>query len=129
MAGRIAFEILIFLIPFMLFGLYVLVTTNADPNTKRKWPINMLFLSGLALAALGFIGMIVWEKINADPALCKAPNRYVDGQIVEGETFPCEHNNADAGRPKSNDPGGAPEPVPSVPDGVPDPDPRLNDPN
>ena len=126
MAGRIAFEIFIFSIPFLLFGLYVLATTNADQENRRKWPINILFLSGLALATIAWLVLILLEDKSG--TVCKEPNRYVNGQIVEGKEFPCEHNNADAGRPKSNDPGGAPEPVPSVPDGVPDPDPRTNDP-
>ena len=44
MAGRIVFELFIFSIPFLVFGLYLLATTNAEQEGKRKWPVNILFL-------------------------------------------------------------------------------------
>ena len=41
--------------------------------------------------------------------MCQKPTRYVDGKLVPGEFYPCEHNLRDAWRAGSDDPGGSVE--------------------
>ena len=107
MAGRILFELFFFSIPFLVFGLYLLATTTAEEEGRRKWPINLLFLIGLGLAVGGFFLMAFLDK--RDPEMCQKPTRYVDGKLVPGEFYPCQHDLQDAGRALSDDPGGSVE--------------------
>ncbi|MEZ5946499.1 MAG: DUF6111 family protein [Hyphomonas sp.] len=122
MAGRILFELLIFSIPFMVFGLYLLATATAEQEGRRKWPINLLFLIGLALATAAYFVMAFMEDRSA--TMCQKPTRYVDGKLVPGEKYPCEHDLKDAGRALNRDPGGAveldTEPQPDAGENVPD---------
>ena len=67
----------------------------------------MLFLIGLGLAVVGFFAMTFLEK--RQPEMCQKPTRYVDGKLVPGELYPCEHDLRDAGRAGSDDPGGTVE--------------------
>ena len=66
MAGRIVFELFIFSIPFIVFGLYLLATSNAEQEGKRKWPINILFLCGIGLATVAWFVLIqcIWITIR-----------------------------------------------------------------
>ena len=41
MAGRLLFELFIFSLPFLVFGIYTLATRSAEEAGKRKWPIQM----------------------------------------------------------------------------------------
>ena len=107
MAGRILFELFFFSIPFLVFGLYLLATATAEQEGARKWPINLLFLIGLSLAVLAFFVMAFLDK--REPEMCQRPTRYVDGQLVPGEFYPCEHDLRVAGRAGSDDPGGSVE--------------------
>jgi len=107
LAGRILFELFFFSIPFLVFGLYLLATATAEQEGARKWPINMLFLAGLGLAVAAYFLMAFMEK--REPEMCQKPTRYVDGKLVPGEFYPCEHNLRDAGRAGSDDPGGSVE--------------------
>lgn len=107
MAGRILFELFFFSIPFVVFGLYLLATATAEQEGRRKWPINILFLIGLGFAVAGFFLMTFLER--REPEMCQKPTRYVDGKLVPGEVYPCEHDLKDIGRAGSKDPGGSVE--------------------
>jgi hypothetical protein len=107
LAGRILFELFFFSIPFVVFGLYLLATATAEQEGRRKWPINMLFLIGLGFAVVAFFAAALLDK--REPELCQKPTRYVDGKLVPGEFYPCEHDLKDAGRAGSKDPGGSVE--------------------
>ena len=50
MAGRLLLELVIFSLPFLVFGLFLLATQSAEEAGKRKWPIQLLFLIGIGLA-------------------------------------------------------------------------------
>jgi Family of unknown function (DUF6111) len=108
MAARIVLEFCLFLTPFMVFGLWLFLNRSAASEGRRKWPINALFLSGLAFAVVGWLAMIVLDR-PADN-VCQGPSRVVDGKIVPGEKVICAHDNATAGRPLSDDPGSRAEP-------------------
>ncbi|MCA8902870.1 MAG: hypothetical protein KDA53_16650 [Hyphomonas sp.] len=114
MAGRILFELFFFSIPFLVFGLYLVATATAEQEGRRKWPINMLFLTGLGLAVAAYFVMAFMEDRSA--TMCQKPTRYVDGKLVPGEKYPCEHDLKDAGRALSDDPGGAAELGTDAPD-------------
>ena len=107
MAGRLAFEVFIFSIPFILFGLYVLATASAEEEGKRKWPIQILFLSGMALATVTWFVLIALEKKERD--VCHEPARYENGVIIPARDYPCEQNVRDVGVPLKKDPGVVPE--------------------
>ncbi|HPE48300.1 MAG TPA: DUF6111 family protein [Hyphomonas sp.] len=107
MAGRILFELFFFSIPFVIFGLYLAATAEAEQEGRRKWPINVLFLIGLSFAVIAYFVMAFME--DRTPTMCQKPTRYVDGKLVPGEKYPCEHDLKDAGRALSDDPGGAAE--------------------
>lgn len=121
MAARILFELFFFSIPFMVFGLYLLATASAEQEGRRKWPINILFLVGLGFAVAGFFLMTFLEK--REPELCQKPTRYVDGKLVPGEFYPCQHDLRDAGRAGSDDPGGSVE-LPAEQPGAGDDEPK-----
>lgn len=104
-AGRIFFEIAIFLFPFALFGVYLLVTADAERDGRRKWPINALFLSGVALALIGMMVLIFLERANPD-SQCRTATKIVDGQIVQGERYDCSGDFSELGSPRTGDPGG-----------------------
>ncbi|MCA8898277.1 MAG: DUF6111 family protein [Hyphomonas sp.] len=107
MAGRILFELFFFSIPFVIFGLYLVATAEAEQEGRRKWPINVLFLIGLSFAVIAFFVMAFME--DRTQTMCQKPNYYVDGKVVEGAKYPCEHDLKDAGRALSDDPGGTVE--------------------
>ena len=61
MAGRLLFELFIFSLPFLVFGIYLLATRSAVDAGRRKWPVQMLFAIGLALATIAWFVMIALE--------------------------------------------------------------------
>ncbi|MEH6808065.1 MAG: DUF6111 family protein [Hyphomonas oceanitis] len=107
MAGRLVFELFIFSIPFLVFGLYVLVTTNAEVEGRRKWPIQILFLIGLGLATAVWFLLILLEKKERD--VCHEPARFENGVIIPARDYPCEQNVRDVGVPLKRDPGIVPQ--------------------
>ncbi len=105
MAGRIFLEIAIFLFPFALFGIYLLVTADAERDGRRKWPINVLFLCGLGLALLGMLILIAIDRASLD-GQCRTSTEFVDGVLVEGQPYDCTGDLSELGSPRSDDPGG-----------------------
>ncbi|MGH1421114.1 MAG: DUF6111 family protein [Hyphomonas sp.] len=106
MAGRIFLEIAIFLLPFGLFGIYLLVTADAERDGRRKWPINVLFLCGLGLAVLGMFVLVWLDRLGAE-GKCWTKTQLIDGVLVEGQPFDCENDLSQLGKPLSDDPGGS----------------------
>jgi hypothetical protein len=107
LAGRLVFELFIFSIPFLVFGLYVLVTTNAEVEGRRKWPIQILFLMGLVLATAVWFILILLEKKERD--VCHEPARFENGEIIPARDYQCEQNVRDVGVPLNRDPGVVPQ--------------------
>ncbi len=110
MASRVVFELLLFLTPWAVFGMYIWLTRMDAADGKRDWPINKLFFAGIALAAVGWFVLIALETPEREG--CRTSSRMVDGKIIPGEIVPCDHDLVNAGRPLSDDPGGAVEKPP-----------------
>lgn len=105
MAGRLLFELVIFLFPFALFGIYLLVTADAERDGRRKWPINVLFLIGVALALIGLVVMIMIDR-SSEEGQCRTSRELVDGVLVEGQPYDCKGDFSELGSARSDDPGG-----------------------
>ncbi|MCS6876825.1 MAG: DUF6111 family protein [Geminicoccaceae bacterium] len=82
--ARIALvEILLFLAPFVAYGLWrLLVTKGAGFLADTPWFV--LVLSGLVLACAGFF-VVLWLEPGAPPGSVYVPPRVEDGRLVPGE--------------------------------------------
>lgn len=98
MVGRLIFEVFVFSIPFLVFGLYLLVTKSAEERGQRKWPIQILFLIGIALATIAWFVLIFLEPKPRD--VCREPARFENGVLIPERTYPCEHRLEDVGLPE-----------------------------
>lgn len=98
MAGRLLFELFIFSLPFLVFGLYLLATRSAVDAGKRKWPVQLLFAIGLMLATIGWFVMIALEP--RDRGMCIQPERFENGVLTPARSYPCEHRPQDVGIPR-----------------------------
>lgn len=105
MGRRLIIEVLIFLLPFAVFALYLAVTADAEREGRRKWPINALFLIGLALAAIGWFAFMFFDR-PPTAHTCYTPSRIVNGEVIEGEPYDCDIDRTKLGEPLSKDPGG-----------------------
>lgn len=108
MGQRLFIELLIFLLPFAVFALYLVVTADAERDGRRKWPINMLFLIGLGLAAIGWFAFMVFDR-PPTAHTCYTPSRIVNGEVIPGEPYDCDIDRTKLGEPLSKDPGGRAE--------------------
>lgn len=97
MAGRILFELFVFSIPFAVFGLYLLATSNAEREGRRKWPVNMLFIIGIGLATVAWFALILAEPKKRD--ICHEPPRFEDGKIIPARDYPCDPHVENVGLP------------------------------
>src|SRR4029078_2849723 len=55
MIRRIAFELLLFLLPFALYAAYLRLSKREEERPKEAHPWTVLFASGLALVAASFL--------------------------------------------------------------------------
>jgi len=97
-AGRLLFELFIFSLPFLVFGLFLLATRSAEEAGQRKWPVQLLFLIGIGLATAVWFVMIALEP--RDRGTCIEPERVENGVVVPARSYPCEHRPEDVGVPK-----------------------------
>lgn len=109
MAGRLLFEVFVFSLPFLVFGLYLLATRSAVDAGQRKWPVQMLFLIGIGLATIAWFVMIALEPRNR--GMCIEPERVENGVVIPARTYPCEHRPEDVGIPRPRE--AAPADVPT----------------
>lgn len=98
MAGRLLFEIFVFSLPFLVFGIYLLATRSAQDAGRRRWPVQALFLTGLALAVSVWFVLIALEPRQSD--MCIEPARYENGELIEARAYPCERRPEDVGVPR-----------------------------
>jgi hypothetical protein len=107
-AGRLLFEVFVFSLPFLVFGIYLLATRSAEEAGQRKWPVQLLFAIGIALATIAWFVMIALEP--RDRGMCIEPERVENGEIVPARSYPCEHRLQDVGvpRPRETAPSDAP---------------------
>ncbi|MEM9054940.1 MAG: hypothetical protein AAGB16_06405 [Pseudomonadota bacterium] len=109
MAPRVLFQLVFFLLPFILFGLYRLAVAEAEQDGRKPWPIRVLFGIGLALAVGSWLLFIFLDRGGGDQCYRAA---YVDPEtreFVEGSYYPCERDVTGIGIPRSEDPGGQAE--------------------
>ena len=98
MAGRLLFELFIFSLPFLVFGLYLLATQSAADAGQRKWPVQLLFATGLTLATIAWFVMIALEP--RDRGMCIEPERVENDVLIPARSYPCEHRPQDVGAPR-----------------------------
>lgn len=81
MIRRLLFDLLLFLLPFGLYGIYWRLARRnaADP---RPHPWLALFVSGLMLVAASFVWWRVTEGAGTEGVY--VPPKNVDGRIVPG---------------------------------------------
>lgn len=103
MPYRIAIQLFFFLLPFMVFGIYVALTADAEREGRRKWPIQILFAIGLVLTTAVWFFKIFTE--NNDRNVCIEPPRNENGKIIPARTYDCERD-TNFGAPGTETPGG-----------------------
>jgi hypothetical protein len=104
LGARILFQLVLFTLPFILFGVYRLAITEAEQEGRKPWPIRLLFGVGLALAVGSWLVFIFIDRGGREE--CYRPTQIVDGVVVPGERYPCEKDLGSIGIPKTEDPGG-----------------------
>ena len=109
MAPRILFQLALFVLPFIMFGLYRLAITEAEQEGRKPWPIRLLFGAGLAMAVGSWLIFIVLDRGGREE--CYRPAQIVDGVVIPGERYPCEKDLGSLGLPRTDDPGGQAEGV------------------
>ena len=85
MTREIAERLLLFLLPFAVYGLYLLLLRMRPPPPRTPW--TALFIAGLSLFALSFI---VWGFTDGAPvggSVYVAP-AWENGRIVPGHFVP-----------------------------------------
>ncbi|MFN7055423.1 hypothetical protein [Hyphomonas sp.] len=97
--GRIILQALIIALPFVVFGLYLYATRSAEEAGRRKWPIQLLFVIGLALTTIVWFAAILMEPRERD--VCTEPARFESGVLIPARTYPCERKPEDVGVPSS----------------------------
>ena len=80
---RIILErLLLFTVPFILYGAYLLLMRmRPPPSTARVTPWTSLIIAGLSLFALSFV---IWGITEGEPTT----GRYVAPHVVNGEVVP-----------------------------------------
>ena len=79
-------EFALFLAPFAVYALYLLVT-RADVLDRRAWSwrvVGWLTIAALILVVLSFIVLAQWSGSN--PGSTYTPARMEDGKLVPGNT-------------------------------------------
>jgi predicted permease len=90
---RIAFQIGLVLLPFVLFAIYRIATR--DKNTfSQQWPFAALTLTGLLLTS-AFYGYYFFKEPRGERT-CVTPPRFENGQIIPSEVVPCEKPGIDS---------------------------------
>ena len=124
MARQIVISLVLFTLPFILYGIYRLLVTDAEVDGRKTWPINLLFGSGVVLAIAGYGVMLsIALTTERERDVCYEPARFEDGVLIPAKTVPCEKDLTGVGMPAREDPGGKaqgvsrpPEPAPGAPD-------------
>ena len=109
MPARILVQLVLFMLPFILFGVYRLALTEAAQEGRKPWPIRLLFGLGLGLAIGSWLILIFIDRGGREE--CYRPAQIVDGVVVPGESYACEKDLGSIGLPRTEDPGGQAEGV------------------
>lgn len=123
MAPRVLLQLVFFLLPFIMFGLYRLAIAEAKEEGRKPWPIRVLFGIGFVLAIGSWIAFIFIDQTAGREECYRAS--FTDpatGEFVPGERYACEKDFEQIGVPRSMDPGGKAigvgEPDPAGPEGA-----------
>lgn len=109
MAPRIIVQLILFLLPFILFGVYRLALTEAAEEGRKPWPIRVLFGVGLVFAIGSWLILIILDRGGREE--CYRPSQIVDGEVIPVERYACEKDLGSIGLPMTEDPGGEAEGV------------------
>jgi hypothetical protein len=111
LAPRVLFQLVFFLLPFILFGVYRIAIAEAEQEWRKPWPIRWLFGIGLLLAVGSWILFIFLDRGGREECYRASYKDPVTGEFVLGETYPCEKALERIGQPRTDDPGGRAEGV------------------
>ncbi|MEM9667489.1 MAG: hypothetical protein AAF950_01075 [Pseudomonadota bacterium] len=86
----LAIELAIFLSPFAAYWLYQMALRDAAAEGRKAWPIRALFGTGLALAVLAWLFLILRE--DRDRNICREPSRFDSEtqQLIPGREYECD---------------------------------------
>ena len=87
MSRYLFIQLLFFLLPFVIFAIWRYATRNTR-DTKKAWPLNVLFVSGIGLGIAAWIVLIVNEP-KLEREMCVEPAKVVDGELVPARQVPC----------------------------------------
>jgi len=106
-AYRVALQLAVFLLPFIMYGVYRLLISDAQADGRKTWPINSLFGAGAALT----LGLWVYlaSREDKDRDNCYQPAGMENGVLVPGKQIPCPEGRSviDVGAPTTDEPGQA----------------------
>jgi hypothetical protein len=88
MITRIAIHAILFLLPFIIFFIYVRVISQ---DTERQAPLIRLFGVGLILSVGGFVFWAIND--GSDAGSTYLPAHMEDGKIIPGEMTPTKKAN------------------------------------
>ncbi|HXJ02140.1 MAG TPA: DUF6111 family protein [Micropepsaceae bacterium] len=86
MIRRIFFEMLLFLLPFALYGAYWRLSKREETAPAPRHPWTILFASGLVLVAASFLFWGITEGSGEQGKY--VPPHVVDGRVVPGHVEP-----------------------------------------
>ena len=109
MAPRVLLQLVLFIAPFILFGLYRLAIAEAESEGRKPWPIRVLFGIGLVHGVGSWLLFIFLDRGGQEE--CYRPARVENGTVIPGEYYPCDRDLGSVGLPRSEDPGGQAEGV------------------
>jgi hypothetical protein len=98
------FEIVLFALPFLAYGIWRLATHEAVEEGRKPWPITILFAAGAVLAVLAWVILVLVDRGGSETCIQRA--YYEDGRVIPAREVPCEKRRQDVGLPASRDPGG-----------------------
>ena len=80
MTYRIIFQLVLFLLPFLAYGIWRLATQEAIEEGRKPWPITILFATGAALAVLAWVVLIFVDRGGKETCIQRA--YFEDGRVV-----------------------------------------------
>jgi hypothetical protein len=86
MIRRIAFELLLFLLPFGLYAAYLRLSKREAEQPREAHPWTVLFASGLALVAASFLIWGITEGAGQQGVY--VPPHVENGRVVPGHVDP-----------------------------------------
>jgi hypothetical protein len=86
MMSRVIFDLLLFLLPFALYGAYLRLRKQDEDTPSGPHPWTALFAAGLALVAASFVFWGLIEDRNQKGVY--VPPHLEDGRLVPGQVIP-----------------------------------------